>query len=386
MEDEALIQRLLFSGEGDALDFKLKQYEFENANDDTKSVLLKDVLAFVNTWRTTTAYILIGIRDGTREVVGLDLDIDDSRLQQFINGKTNRPIQFSYRTIPYNGKTIGLYSIPVQDRPAYIVKRFGKVKADTVYVRRGSSTTEAKPDEIAKMGAAAMAAQTHSPRLSIKLISSDENATPIDVLRVNYTDFVLEDEILPDFPREEMRYPLPPGEFHHADYYRELIPYMREQENLINFKIEIENTGDAFADDVKLFLTVPSSEGFKLAREDGLLDDPPPDSRYSRCYARDPLPQIAFRRERDTVTAIFSVGKIQSGEKIYTQKLFFLHPPENLTEINIRVLSDQLKAPIELRVPSLIEIVQKELTMHDIDDFMIFRIRERARLMADWQY
>ncbi|MEK8042969.1 ATP-binding protein, partial [Burkholderia contaminans] len=98
MEDDFLIERLLYSSEGDALDFKLQQYPFENADDDSKSSLLKDILAFANAWRTTTAYIVIGVRDGSKEVVGLDNDIDDSRLQQFVNAKVNRPIQFGYRS------------------------------------------------------------------------------------------------------------------------------------------------------------------------------------------------------------------------------------------------------------------------------------------------
>ncbi|MCA8075986.1 AlbA family DNA-binding domain-containing protein [Burkholderia cepacia] len=152
MEDDFLIERLLYSGEGDALDFKLQQYPFENADDDSKSSLLKDILAFANAWRTTTAYIVIGVRDGSKEVVGLDNDIDDSRLQQFVNAKVNRPIQFAYRSVDFRGQTIGLFTIPPQARPFYSPKGFGKVRAGIVYVRRGSSTAEASPEEIAKMG------------------------------------------------------------------------------------------------------------------------------------------------------------------------------------------------------------------------------------------
>ncbi|CAJ2829769.1 Divergent AAA domain [Burkholderia pseudomallei] len=152
MEDDFLIERLLYSGEGDALDFKLQQYPFESTDDDSKSSLLKDILAFANAWRTTTAYIVIGVRDGSKEIVGLDNNIDDSRLQQFVSAKVNRPIQFSYRSVDFRGQTLGLFTIPPQIRPFYSPKGFGKVRAGTVYVRRGSSTAEANPEEIAKMG------------------------------------------------------------------------------------------------------------------------------------------------------------------------------------------------------------------------------------------
>ncbi|WP_186178597.1 AlbA family DNA-binding domain-containing protein [Burkholderia gladioli] len=193
MEDEYLIERLLYSGEGDTLDFKLQQYPFEGADDDNRSSLLKDILAFANGWRTVTAYILIGVRDGSKEIVGLDKDIDDSRLQQFVNGKVNRPIQFGYRSLEFRGKKLGLFTIPPQDRPFYSMKAFGKVKAGTVYVRRGSSTAEAKPEEIAKMGASA-SAQAHSDKVNKLSILIGKDCHYVDTQRhndVNITKIVL---------------------------------------------------------------------------------------------------------------------------------------------------------------------------------------------------
>lgn len=41
----------------------------------------------------------------------------------------------------------------MQQRPFYLTRDFGKLKKETVYLRRGSSTDFAKPDEIAQMGA-----------------------------------------------------------------------------------------------------------------------------------------------------------------------------------------------------------------------------------------
>ncbi|MCK4165527.1 ATP-binding protein [Ralstonia pseudosolanacearum] len=202
MDDKDLIDTLLYRGEGDALDFKLQQYEFENADDDKKSSLLKDILAFANAWRDGVAYILIGIRDGTREVIGLDKDIDDSRLQQFVNGKLNRPLHFSYRSVEYEGHTLGLYTIPVQERPVYATRNFGKVKADTVYVRRGSSTAEAKPEEIARMGAAA-SVHVHVPKLQIRLVKLDEDSTPLESLEQTIVDVQYPDKR--DIPKDSVQ-------------------------------------------------------------------------------------------------------------------------------------------------------------------------------------
>ena len=58
---ESQIKNLLEQNEGIALDFKRDQYKFKGATKDEKSELLKDILAFANTLRDSTAYILIGI-------------------------------------------------------------------------------------------------------------------------------------------------------------------------------------------------------------------------------------------------------------------------------------------------------------------------------------
>lgn len=153
--DPDFIEKLLFEDEGITLDFKSSQYPFEGADNNGKSELLKDILAFTNAWRDKTAYILIGVEErkgGRSKVVGISKDLDDAQLQQFVNAKIQRPIMFSYHTHLINGDKIGVISIAVQKRPVYLTTKFGKLEKNTVYLRRGSSTDTAKPDEIAQMG------------------------------------------------------------------------------------------------------------------------------------------------------------------------------------------------------------------------------------------
>ena len=149
------MEELLNESESSSLDFKRDQYAFEHATDEQKGELLKDVLAFTNAWRRTDAYILIGIEEvkGARSsVVGITSHFDDAKIQQFVNSKTNRPVTFSYKTTTFEGVQIGIFHIPIQDRPIYINKKFGNLEANKVYIRRGSSTDFASPDEIAKIG------------------------------------------------------------------------------------------------------------------------------------------------------------------------------------------------------------------------------------------
>ena len=150
-----LMEELLNEDESAMLDFKRDQYLFDKASDEQKSELLKDILAFANAWRRTDAYILVGVEDvkgGRSSVVGVTSHFDDASIQQFVNGKTNRPVTFSYHVFPFEGVQVGIFHLPLQDRPIYLKKDFGKLKQREVYIRRSSSTDIADPDEIAKMG------------------------------------------------------------------------------------------------------------------------------------------------------------------------------------------------------------------------------------------
>ena len=151
-----LLEILLDDEEGTALDFKREQYAFQGANNRDKSELLKDILAFANAKRRNEAYILIGVdevKGGRSEIVGITDHLDDAKLQQFVNSKTQRPVDFSYYPFPIEGVEIGIIEIPLQERPIYIKEGFGRLKKDTVYIRRGSSTDTATLDEVAQMGA-----------------------------------------------------------------------------------------------------------------------------------------------------------------------------------------------------------------------------------------
>ncbi len=153
--DSEQLEQLLSQEEGHTLDFKQNQYQFERADDADKGELMKDILAFANTTRKDTAYILVGVKEvkgRCNEVVGVDRFLDDARVQQFVNSKTQRPVVFSYQYISIGNRTIGVIEIPVQPRPIHLKKNFGRLVAEKVYLRRGSSTDVASPDEIAQMG------------------------------------------------------------------------------------------------------------------------------------------------------------------------------------------------------------------------------------------
>ena len=96
------------------------------------------------------------MKAGRSKLLGVSNHLDDAKLQQFVNSKTQRPVEFQYQPFRIEDVEIGIIEIPVQERPIYLTKGFARLKKETVYIRRGSSTAIATPDEIARMGIASV--------------------------------------------------------------------------------------------------------------------------------------------------------------------------------------------------------------------------------------
>ncbi len=152
---------LLQRSEGDTLDFKQENYRFhgEIKNDGSvqegKVELLKDILAMANAWKATDAYIVIGVSEANGRAIafpGVEPDLYDEEVQQFVNGKTNRPVEFSIEHREHDGVKLTVIRVgKKQPRPIFLHKPYKRLKQHVVYLRRGSSTDEASPDEIAEM-------------------------------------------------------------------------------------------------------------------------------------------------------------------------------------------------------------------------------------------
>lgn len=147
MVDDPFITNLLYEEEGTGLDFKSEQYRFIGALDDDKSELLKDILAFANAFRRSEAYILVGVAEkpgGKVTVVGVADHLKDADLQQFVNAKTNAPVEFSYAPLQLEGKSIGVIRIPLQERPRYLTNVMESLRR-TPYISVAAARPQLQP-------------------------------------------------------------------------------------------------------------------------------------------------------------------------------------------------------------------------------------------------
>lgn len=271
--DKNLFESLLFESESEILDFKEKQYPF--SSNDEKSELLKDVLGIANAWRRATAYIIIGVREvaaGQAEVVGISESdhLKDNNLQQFVNSKTNQPLKFRYETYLHGEKHVGIIVIDEQDRPIYLKANFGKLKAESVYVRRGSSTDPtrpAKPDEVAKMG------HPIHPVAELRVEFADENKKALgQVLHLAAencempADGSIEDLVM-DHPMFSM-------DKTNESFYRDMAYYEKVKRIIRPVQFAVTNIGRVVAKNVRIEMTTPDDDKVVAGSESDLPAKP----------------------------------------------------------------------------------------------------------------
>jgi hypothetical protein len=335
----ALLEQLLREAEGPSLDFKRDQYPFEGATDEQKAELLKDILAFANAWRRTDAYIIIGAeeRNGVCSALpGVPYHLDDAKLQQFVNSKLQRPMQFSYSAVLHEGVELGILHVPLQPRPLYTTKRYGKVDASTVYLRRGSATAIATPDEIAKMGEA-LASATPSPSLTVGF-ARHRNRSQLGA-NIEVSSILL-DKLAPHSIREKDG-----GSYAMGVYVGDPLRNRRYEEEVINYVwhtalftpliVAVRNDSGVSADDVVIELDFPYSQTAFLLGVDTYPEEP---SR-SIALLSDQVQQLSKRRADITVRAVedrvwrvrAEIPRIRPGATEFTESPVYAGALQNQT-------------------------------------------------------
>ncbi len=377
MVNNELLDALRYKSEGTDLDFKSEQYRFAGANDFEKSEMLKDILTMANAWRDGTGYILLGFKDNRphlAEVMGISEAIDDSRLQQFVNSKVKPKLTFRYEEHLYNGKTVGVIAIPKQKRPFFITNPYGKLKSNIVYVRRGSSTEEAEPTEVAAM------AMADSGRgqvvLDLSVLTTDNELLP-ETFALKYLNFP---EELPDYASQSGR--LGAFEFSvrspiwhdNRDFWREYAEYARVHEALIEMKFRLKNCSETSLSNAKLEVTVNALDGQSFQMLSGTDLPGEPSTQSSAINGLRGLPDMLDRREtrldvdESGVHPICNVrfGPLLPGEEGRSSDTLVILPsgPGKL-QLHFRILAGELAAP---QVSERILVVTGESASLDIDD------------------
>lgn len=369
-----LLDQLLHQQESESLDFKRDQYAFESTTNDAKSELLKDILAFANSWCLGDAYILVGVdekKGGRSNIVGVSEHLDDAKLQQFVNKKTNRPISFSYRPFTTPDGNIGIIHISKQERPFFLHRDFGKLKAREVYVRRGSATDEATPDEVLSMGRAATGqVNASSLDLSFADSKSEEFLGKFVTVRAGLLKFD---------PSELPYYGNPPSMFgnilseDNREFYRERAAYEQQTQRIRGFRFGVENTGGTLLSNVRIKIIGELNGSFifrdALPRQPKQQIDRIGEIDHRRL--RNSLGRsrsIAVRAKRDCISCTCEMLDIQPKAKEVSDDIFYVGGTEAGTyDLQATVFADNLSEPAQFVLT--VNIETRDLTL-DVETFI----------------
>ncbi len=137
------LKYLLQKPEGPKLDFKEK---LSLDLDSDKKEFTKDVCSIANS-RGGRGYIIFGIQDKTKKVLGVELtNFDEEKLQQIIANRIDPVVPIRVETFEYMGKNIVVVTIFNSDQKPHQILYNG-----SFYIRRGSTTGVARIQEIADM-------------------------------------------------------------------------------------------------------------------------------------------------------------------------------------------------------------------------------------------
>lgn len=141
--DRQKLYALLQKPEGTKLDFKA---QLSLKTDSEKKEMAKDVAAIANS-KGGRGYIVFGIEDGTKRVLGIDgKRYTEEQVQQIISQRCDPPVSVKLDIIPVDDKQVAVLTIYKSSQKPHQIRQTG-----VFYIRRGSTTDIARREEIANM-------------------------------------------------------------------------------------------------------------------------------------------------------------------------------------------------------------------------------------------
>lgn len=141
--DRQKLYTLLQKPEGTKLDFKA---QLSLKTDSEKKELAKDVAAIANS-KGGRGYIVFGIEDGTKNILGIEgKRYTEEQIQQIISQRCDPPVTLKLDIVPVEDRQIAVLTIYKSSQKPHQIRQTG-----VFYIRRGSTTDIARREEIASM-------------------------------------------------------------------------------------------------------------------------------------------------------------------------------------------------------------------------------------------
>lgn len=297
-------------------------------------------------------------------MVGIDYHLEDASLQQFVNSKTNSPVEFSYQSYEFNGEQVGIIHIPPQERPIFLTQEFGKLEDQTVYLRRGSSTDAANPAEVAKMGKARVSRNVF-PEIGFEFAHPFERSELGKEIHLEVVNLSLPNkDNIPDHGSKSgirMFYP-------NRDYYRDMADYLKYIHGFQPLRFTVSNIGEVTVKDVRIEARI-SNRDVKLLDKNSFPSKPKPRSRPFDVSTQGVIQEhdVTVQDTNDGHRIIAHFGKCQPKQTKYSSSYFFIgaEAPSDVS-LYCSLFADEISEPIEETLEVEIDVNDDELTKDDL--------------------
>lgn len=154
MERETILRYIQNAKENSYVDFKREFYTSLKNSD-----IVKDVTAFANLMAKEDKYIIFGVDDETREIVGINRQsfVKQDDIDSYLESKIEPFLEITCGLIKTeNGKDIGYIKIPSKGlNPPYVVReecgKGSRIEKGDIFIRKGSCNKKASRADIDEM-------------------------------------------------------------------------------------------------------------------------------------------------------------------------------------------------------------------------------------------
>jgi tetratricopeptide (TPR) repeat protein len=146
--NESELLALIAGTEGQNIDFK-RELHLDTAK--VKAELVKDIIAVANS-ESKKGYLIIGI-DDDKQIVGT-AGLEEERIQQIAYSHITPPVILTCELIPlatHGALFVGVITVKSTKQPHKVAVSIERLSQDEVFIRRGSITTKASPEDIIRM-------------------------------------------------------------------------------------------------------------------------------------------------------------------------------------------------------------------------------------------
>ena len=143
--DGQRLREIIARGESESVDFKR---ELHLNNSDEKAEFIKTLISLANS-SVGMGYLIIGV-DNSGNLFEIEV-LSEERLQQIAHTYIYPNILMSYSSFLLDSKLIGVIEIQGTEKPHRVIKNIDRLVMNEVFVRHGTTTAKASPDEMFRM-------------------------------------------------------------------------------------------------------------------------------------------------------------------------------------------------------------------------------------------